>query len=441
MFAYTKQMENSDESREEKKRIMDERRTRLKSLIDKENKSHEEELKQLRKSGGLNPNLNTIEELKMRSEQLKSAREDERRKLAQEKLYENWRQNNPELRQIESRQLQSHVVNAWGDQIKHKVEASEQMRQEENEYLQYLELERQKAEDLDLELKRLKLNREIELKELLKQQMIELKQREAESEVLKREEAQLMHERLNINSLNEQRHAIMDKNSRQDYGRQLLRQHKAKLRQRAKEVQQELEFDLKILQSLKDANEEQRHMESAKRLKARADAEQMIQVLNQQLRLEKEREAELEAMFQDEAQKEWDKKNEIWKRESMAREALMRQVLEERQQQLEEKYSLLAEKKLESLHKREELVKDMERTQLLMIKEREKLEAAKLERKRELEQQMTARKDQFLDENLVEDVNNYEQEQIKDESYKNFLENEKNKKLEAKFEPKVNLKF
>ena len=75
----------------------------------------------------------------------------------------------------------------------------------------------------------------------------------------------------------------------------------------------------------------------------RIQREQMMQILGQQLRLEKQREAELENMFQDEAAKEWDKRNEEWKRESEAREALMRQVLEERQQQIEEKFNIFPE--------------------------------------------------------------------------------------------------
>ena len=71
----------------------------------------------------------------------------------------------------------------------------------------------------DLELQRLKLNREVELKEILKKQMIELKQREAESEILNREENELMQEQYEIMKLNEQRVAINLANARQEYGK------------------------------------------------------------------------------------------------------------------------------------------------------------------------------------------------------------------------------
>ena len=56
-----------------------------------------------------------------------------------------------------------------------------------------------------------------------------------------------------------------------------------------------------------------------KREQAKADAERMITVLNQQMRLEKEREAELDIMFQDEAQKEWTKRAAEWERKRQAR--------------------------------------------------------------------------------------------------------------------------
>lgn len=435
MFAYSRQQDESEEKKQQQKELLQQRRNKLKQLFANEESSLQKELKNLRLNG-IN-NSNTLSSLKMKAEELKWAREKERQKIAEDKLYENWRQNNPELRELESQQLQKHVVDAWSGQINEKEQASVIEENEKLEYLKYLEAERQKAEDRDLELRRLKLNREIELKEILKQQMIELKQKEAESDVLGREEYELTQEKLRLMKINEERLRLAEKNNKQDYGRQLLRQHKAKLRQKAKEIQEELEFDLKVLMLINESEDKDARIQSARRLQAKADAEHMIQVLNQQLRLEKEKEAELDAMFQDEAQREWEKKNLEWKKESMARETLMRQVLEERQRQLEDKFSVLNEKKIESLKKREELLRDMEKTQELVKREKEKQEREKTERRLELERQMSSRKEQFVQENVVEDVNTHEQEQISAELYEKFLDQEKAKKLQTKFEPKV----
>jgi trichoplein keratin filament-binding protein len=435
MHAYTKQVEESEERKEQRRQALKQRQDSLKLLIQSERKSFEDELKSIRING--KENANTVYSLKLRAENLKSAREEDRKKVAEAKLYESWRQNNPEIRELEARKFQDHVKEKWSSQINEKREASAALQHEQDEYVKYLELEKQKAADLDVELKRLKLNREIELKEILKQQMIELRQREAETDILNREEAELMKENLEMSRLSEERRRALDENSRQEYGRQLLRQHKAKLRRKAKEVQDALELDLKLLKVISETQDKKRHLESARRQKARADAEQMMQILGQQLRLEKQREAELENMFQDEAAKEWDKRNEEWKRESEAREALMRQVLEERQQQIEEKFNILSEKKRDSLLKREELIRDMEKTQMLAKKEREKSEAAKMERKKELESQITSRKDEMFQNEILNEVDNYEQEQIKNEAYKSFLDQEKKKTTETKFEQKV----
>lgn len=106
--------------------------------------------------------------------------------------------------------------------------------------------------------KRLKLNREAELKDLLKQQMIELRQREAETEVCQREEAMLANQRDAVDNLLEERRQIAERGNREEYGRQLLRQHKTKLKQKARQVQEELEFDMKILDAISKAKDEEK---------------------------------------------------------------------------------------------------------------------------------------------------------------------------------------
>lgn len=186
-----------------------------------------------------------------------------------------------------------------------------------------------------------------------------------------------------------------------------------------------------------DTQEKQKHLDIEKKFKAKADAENMIQVLNQQLRLEKEREAELESMFQDEAAKEWDKRNMEWDRERLARENLMKQVLNERNEQMNYKLNFLQQQKLESLQRREELVKDMEKTQKLAIKEREKSAQIKQERKEDIESQLTNRKETFFKENIMKDIDQYEQEQIKENQYTTFINLEREKQIQTKFEPKV----
>ena len=97
-------------------------------------------------------------------------------------------------------------------------------------------------------------------------------------------------------------------------------------------------------------------------------------------------------MFAEEAAGEWQKRSVEWEREQQARETLMKQVLEERAGQIEERFAQIDAIKQESLVHREALIADMERTHALASRERERVERAKVERRSELEGAVTTRK-------------------------------------------------
>ena len=288
MLAYTVAIQESDERKEERKKHLVARQQKLRERLTEENANFQAELKQL----GTNDkgSVHSIGLAKERIEQIRSVREDERKKLAAEKLYENWRLNNPHLREIESKKMQQSAVDKWQDQVKEKEEAELRVKSEQEEYARHLEIESRNAKRVELQIQQIKLNRELELKEILKQQMMEIKMREGETELLQSEEAELTNEKVRLALADEQRKEIAERNKRRDYGQQLLRQHKAKLRMRAKQVQEALEFDFKLLQSIKEANEKQKDVDAARKDRARQEAERIMQVLSQQMRLEKERE-------------------------------------------------------------------------------------------------------------------------------------------------------
>ena len=181
-----------------------------------------------------------------------------------------------------------------------------------------------------------------------------------------------------------------------------------------------------------------RYAESARKEQARADAQKMLQVLNEQLRLEKIREAELDAMSADEAAREWEKRAVEWEKEREAREQLMRQVMQERAMQLGEKSSLLAEKKAESLQKRAELLRDMELTQVMLKREKEKTELAKQDRRKELDKAVEemGRESRLKDE-IANDVGQIEMERMELNDADKMLDVEKAKIVDEPFKPKV----
>ena len=146
MNAYSKQQDESEEQKQQRIQSLKARQYKLKNLFVNDSVAYEIELKDLRTNG--KDNSNSADAIKNRIENLKSAKEEDRKRLAEEKLYQAWRENNPEIRQIESKQLERHVTDAWTDQMKEKQEAVRLLEAEDNEYLKYLELEKQKAQDL-----------------------------------------------------------------------------------------------------------------------------------------------------------------------------------------------------------------------------------------------------------------------------------------------------
>ena len=54
-------------------------------------------------------------------------------------------------------------------------------------------------------------------------------------------------------------------------------------------------------------------------------------MVEEQLQLERAREAELETLYREEAARQWQKRENQWQREAEARERLMREVLEGRE--------------------------------------------------------------------------------------------------------------
>jgi len=103
MSAYSKQQGDPVEIKEQKRLQLKDRQFRLQMLMNEESKRFESELKDLRINGV--DKSRTLDSLKHQIDSIKSAREEDRKRLAEEKMYQHWRQNNPEIREIESKRM------------------------------------------------------------------------------------------------------------------------------------------------------------------------------------------------------------------------------------------------------------------------------------------------------------------------------------------------
>merc|ERR1712241_758722 len=100
----------------------------------------------------------------------------------------------------------------------------------------------------------------------------------------------------------------------------LKRQHRVKLLVKAREVEEELAEDLKILQELKSFTAKKGEEERLKVMEARAkQVEWLDGVLIQQKAEEAKRRQQMEQLFSEEAKKLWEKQEKTWEAEKEAR--------------------------------------------------------------------------------------------------------------------------
>ncbi|XP_051489711.1 trichoplein keratin filament-binding protein isoform X2 [Apus apus] len=318
--------------------------------------------------------------------------------VAEQLLYERWRRNTPELREVESELHRKHVVEAWGDQIlqKAKQEAAEleekQCYEKESEVARREGLERMRQEE---EQRRLEEKKQAEV---LLQQIEELKLQEAEATKLKKEQENLLKQQWELENLEEERKQMEEQRKKKELGRILRHQCDVQLQRRAQQIQEELEADRKILSALLEEEEEDQSLRSARRERAVADVAWMKRVIEEQLQLEKEREAELQTIFREEAKKVWEKREEEWEREKAARDCLMTEVLAGRQRQIQEKMELNRRAQEESIKYREQLIKELEEAKELRRREKQQEEELKAARRQELEAQLTERRERRREE-------------------------------------------
>ncbi|OWF44309.1 Trichoplein keratin filament-binding protein [Mizuhopecten yessoensis] len=179
------------------------RRLLLADMLKQERNEYEAELKGFSKA-----NYTRLEDMRDRAGALRSAREEKRRGLAEEKLYDHWRQNNPDLRRVEQELVKDQVVGSWAGQVDETKAKREQEKKEIERLELEMEEERLAAIDSDRKKEEEKLDEEKRLKRILKEQMDELKSREYEAVSLKKQEEELQQEQWRLAKIDEERKRV-----------------------------------------------------------------------------------------------------------------------------------------------------------------------------------------------------------------------------------------
>ncbi|RKO84097.1 hypothetical protein BDK51DRAFT_33193, partial [Blyttiomyces helicus] len=138
--------------------------------------------------------------------------------------------------------------------------------------------------------------------------------------------------------LQESRAALQKAHAQRAIRRDLDRFNAQKIAQRAREVAEALEMDLRIVNEFASMDETEKAARNSRKEELRKEVALYRQHLEEQKRVEAERAREVEKAYQVEGEKLWEKRTEKWKREQRARDRLMEEVIAGRQEQL--RYSL-----------------------------------------------------------------------------------------------------
>ncbi|XP_071428100.1 trichoplein keratin filament-binding protein isoform X1 [Pithys albifrons albifrons] len=349
---------------EERRERLEERRERLRRLLGREREALAAELRERRRSG-------------MRSEEPRDGMRSEEPR------------GSPEERRtkVELEQHKKHVIEAWGDQPtqkpKEEVTELEEKKCYEN---QHETVQREKLDRMRQQEEKHQLEKRNQV-EMLLQQIEELKLQETETKKLKKEKENLLKQQWELENLEEERKQMEEHRRKKEFGRFLKHQCGAQLKRRAQQIQEELETDRQILSALLEGEAEAELRWSVHQDQAVADAAWMKRVIEEQLQLEREREAELETLFTEEAKKVWEKMEEKWEREKAARDHLMNEVFAGRQRQIQEKMRLNRRAQEETMKYREQLIRELEEAKELSRREQE--QELKTAHRQELEAQIS----------------------------------------------------
>ncbi|KAJ3341590.1 hypothetical protein HDU93_004492 [Gonapodya sp. JEL0774] len=275
-----------------------------------------------------------VAKLRERASELKEKREDERRKVVEEKLLQRFRNEAPELRIAESQLLCQQVSLARAAQLHEKHEAAARLAESNARYAALWEHERLKKVAREEEDRNRAKSRNEEMVRMLDAQMEELALKQKEEDNLKKDEAELMRQQLELRNVEERRASLL-KQASQRSTRESLDAFNAELRaRRADALRRTRELDLSVLQQYVKAEAAQRDRLTRERAARVRETQAYMDFLATRRSEEMEEEKRIGRMYAEEAERAWRVREEGWAKEQRAREKLMAEVLKGREEQL-----------------------------------------------------------------------------------------------------------
>jgi len=246
-------------------------------------------------------------------------------------------------------------------QVKEKEHRFEEEMKAEHLYDRMWEQDRLKKIEREKQDEVRRTGIESECCDMIATQINELAQRRADAEVVKWQEGQAMKDQFK-----EQQQAASEDAQARAVDQLVERERVAVFNkdvstQRSNLMQSELEQDVRMLNLVLAKEKAEDDRDRDERVAHIAECKAHADEVKKQMVKDADNEAELDRLRQDDAERQWRKREEQWAREKAARDHLMREVIMERKRQLEHKADKFVMDKGEELLERERLINEMER--------------------------------------------------------------------------------
>ncbi|XP_040277026.1 cilia- and flagella-associated protein 53 [Bufo bufo] len=361
------------ETMEDYRMQVEERRDRLKALLEAE------ELEQIKEMESMEETtLERQAKMRERAKSLRERRERERLAIVAEKRDQQFREQCEELRALKSKMHQNEVCTERMAQLALKEELERQKKEEDMLFAELWEKDRlAKVEHEEKKTQQqMELNRE--MVDVLQAQRAAAEAQRMEEKRLKEEEAHLLVEQRKLMKLEDER-ALREKQQKQSLVRNMLdRSIHLKMKRLAQEQQEELALDMKIMEQIMQDGHDDTEEKRLRKMELQREQQTYRQYLAQQLEEEKRQEKEMEKLIEAELEKSWAKRAEQLRLEKEARNRLMKDVMETRRRQINEKLERNAKEQEELARDKELLEKAIaEHKQLEMERNTRNMKTAK----------------------------------------------------------------
>lgn len=350
----------------DKEELLEKRREKLKKLFEEEQRSFEIELMVYRNKSLVrgSPRVKAddvpTDVLKEINAGIRLEEEERRRHEAETKLYHQWRKNNPIVRQYESKYRCKDIKLSWLDQQIEKRMQKEREEEEAKRILRERDERIRKEKEKDQQFKRQLEERRERLKADLDKQMSGLKEKQELSEELRKLEDKEARRRRELEEIAEKQAQEERRRAERECALYNLKQHKQKLKQKAVDIQENLVQEQALITKLKALELEEIVQDELKKREIKEGLDQFLEIVKEQQELEKQRQRHLEFLFDSESRAIYEKQTEMWRREELARQKLVKEVIDTIRKQVEDNLEKNKERQKQAILEREEMARKIE---------------------------------------------------------------------------------